>query len=98
MTHSTVSRNDPCPCGSGKKYKQCCLGTHASGLNRTTGIALAIAGAAVLIAVILLVTVGKDAAILVACLGVLAAGAWCLFSDPPSSKGPGDPGSINFGG
>jgi SEC-C motif-containing protein len=18
-------RNDPCPCGSGKKYKQCCL-------------------------------------------------------------------------
>lgn len=21
----TVRRNDPCPCGSGKKYKQCCL-------------------------------------------------------------------------
>ncbi|OYW75457.1 MAG: preprotein translocase subunit SecA, partial [Verrucomicrobia bacterium 12-59-8] len=21
---STVGRNDPCPCGSGKKYKQCC--------------------------------------------------------------------------
>jgi len=21
-----VGRNDPCPCGSGKKYKQCCLG------------------------------------------------------------------------
>jgi uncharacterized protein YecA (UPF0149 family) len=20
-----VSRNDPCPCGSGKKYKRCCL-------------------------------------------------------------------------
>ncbi|MBN2595205.1 MAG: SEC-C domain-containing protein [Marinifilaceae bacterium] len=20
-----VNRNDPCPCGSGKKYKQCCL-------------------------------------------------------------------------
>ena len=20
----TVGRNDPCPCGSGKKYKQCC--------------------------------------------------------------------------
>ena len=20
-----LSRNDPCPCGSGKKYKQCCL-------------------------------------------------------------------------
>jgi hypothetical protein len=22
----TVGRNDPCPCGSGKKYKKCCLG------------------------------------------------------------------------
>ncbi|MFH1415207.1 MAG: SEC-C metal-binding domain-containing protein [Elusimicrobiota bacterium] len=20
-----ISRNDPCPCGSGKKYKKCCL-------------------------------------------------------------------------
>ncbi|MBB6732669.1 YecA family protein [Cohnella zeiphila] len=24
---SKLSRNDPCPCGSGKKYKKCCLGT-----------------------------------------------------------------------
>ena len=24
-THgSTIGRNDPCPCGSGKKYKKCC--------------------------------------------------------------------------
>lgn len=22
-----ISRNDPCPCGSGKKYKNCCLKT-----------------------------------------------------------------------
>ncbi|MDF2566265.1 MAG: hypothetical protein K0Q53_2669 [Massilibacillus sp.] len=22
---STIGRNDPCPCGSGKKYKKCCL-------------------------------------------------------------------------
>src|SRR5260370_11115937 len=22
-----VGRNDPCPCGSGKKYKRCCGGT-----------------------------------------------------------------------
>ncbi|WP_419193681.1 SEC-C metal-binding domain-containing protein [Kolteria novifilia] len=21
-----VGRNDPCPCGSGKKYKNCCMG------------------------------------------------------------------------
>jgi len=24
-TASKVGRNDPCPCGSGKKYKQCCM-------------------------------------------------------------------------
>lgn len=23
---SPVGRNDPCPCGSGKKYKKCCVG------------------------------------------------------------------------
>lgn len=22
---TSVGRNDPCPCGSGRKYKQCCL-------------------------------------------------------------------------
>ena len=23
---AAIGRNDPCPCGSGKKYKKCCLG------------------------------------------------------------------------
>lgn len=26
MTKSKLGRNDPCPCGSGLKYKKCCLG------------------------------------------------------------------------
>lgn len=25
---SQVGRNDPCPCGSGKKYKACCMKDH----------------------------------------------------------------------
>ena len=29
----TAGRNDPCPCGSGKKYKKCCLA--ADGRSRT---------------------------------------------------------------
>lgn len=24
-TQTSVGRNDPCPCGSGKKYKKCCM-------------------------------------------------------------------------
>ncbi|WP_295446076.1 SEC-C metal-binding domain-containing protein [uncultured Thiodictyon sp.] len=34
-----VGRNDPCPCGSGKKLKQCCLSNPAS---RTLGTAAAV--------------------------------------------------------
>jgi hypothetical protein len=26
MKTKTVHRNDPCPCGSGRKYKNCCEG------------------------------------------------------------------------
>lgn len=30
-----IGRNDPCPCGSGKKYKQCCFLTKGgSGMKR----------------------------------------------------------------
>lgn len=28
FTGKTVGRNEPCPCGSGKKYKKCCLAKH----------------------------------------------------------------------
>jgi hypothetical protein len=28
FTGSKTKRNDPCPCGSGKKYKKCCLSSH----------------------------------------------------------------------
>lgn len=35
MRNGRVGRNSPCPCGSGKKYKQCCglagAGTRGSG-------------------------------------------------------------------
>ena len=28
IPQAKIGRNEPCPCGSGKKYKQCCLKTH----------------------------------------------------------------------
>lgn len=31
---SKVGRNDPCPCGSGKKYKKCCLNNDRNSLPR----------------------------------------------------------------
>lgn len=32
-----IKRNDPCPCGSGKKYKKCC-GQKKSMSNRKTSV------------------------------------------------------------
>ena len=29
-----TGRNDPCPCGSGKKFKHCCLGKENSTASR----------------------------------------------------------------
>jgi uncharacterized protein YecA (UPF0149 family) len=27
-----IGRNEPCPCGSGKKYKHCCLNSHKAAM------------------------------------------------------------------
>lgn len=32
-TSAKVGRNDPCPCGSGKKYKKCCMNKTQSGVE-----------------------------------------------------------------
>lgn len=29
-----INRNAPCPCGSGKKYKKCCLGTKKDPMSK----------------------------------------------------------------
>jgi len=31
LSAGAVGRNDPCPCGSGKKYKKCCMAIPTSG-------------------------------------------------------------------
>lgn len=97
---ATISRNAPCPCGSGKKHKHCCLGKPvASGT-----------GGSRLLLPLLLVVAGIGAGILagiqrspgagisVSAGALIIAGlVWVLRDPPPPSKG-GDPGAINFGG
>ncbi len=49
MKSRTPSRNDPCPCGSGKKFKQCCSGKEASkAAARSKMIAVVVGGLLVL--------------------------------------------------
>jgi len=33
----TAKRNDPCPCGSGKKYKKCCYNKEQDKRSRSRG-------------------------------------------------------------
>ena len=48
MATRKVGRNDACPCGSGRKYKQCCEGKAESrsqlGLYAALAVLVAIAG------------------------------------------------------
>lgn len=49
----SVSRNDPCPCGSGKKYKKCCMGADEEKRRQHNRMLLNVAlGVAALTAVI----------------------------------------------
>ena len=52
MKTTKTGRNEPCPCGSGKKYKQCCAGkTDAKSMLGSKWIAVALGGL-ILIAVL----------------------------------------------
>ena len=97
---ATISRNAPCPCGSGKKHKHCCLGKPGA----TAG------GGQRLLLPLLLVVAGIGAGVLAGIQRSLGAGisvsagiiiiaglVWVLRDPPPPGQG-GDPGAINFGG
>ncbi|HET9621141.1 MAG TPA: SEC-C metal-binding domain-containing protein [Kofleriaceae bacterium] len=45
MQVAEVGRNEPCPCGSGRKYKKCCLGTQAVGATSDRDVAALVDGA-----------------------------------------------------
>jgi len=94
----SISRNAPCPCGSGKKYKQCCLKTGGVQKGRRTRRIQVLAVLLVVAAVACSFLFGKEVAFTVAGGGALALGAYVyLLSDPPPPGKGGSPGAINFG-
>ena len=56
---SEVGRNDPCPCGSGRKYKHCCA-RKQDAMSRVTQVA--IVGVVVAIAAVFLYSFTMDRA------------------------------------
>lgn len=55
---ASVGRNDPCPCGSGRKYKQCCA-LKAARLTRNQMALLALV-AVILVGGLALAIAGRD--------------------------------------
>lgn len=98
MATDAVRRNDPCPCGSGDKYKKCCMG--AGGERRRKQLKMAKIAAAVAVVLGLLCAVAFDrmTGLLVGVGGLALVAMYVLFTDPPPPRKGGDPGAINFGG
>jgi hypothetical protein len=93
----SVGRNEPCPCGSGKKFKQCCLGKAPAKDQRFARLMILVA----------LLCVGGGVAvgfmstpkngIMTATASLLIIGMIMLIRKPPSSRGKGGGDQINFG-
>ena len=99
----SVSRNDPCPCGSGQKYKKCCINKEASP-ERVAGAPpktarrwLPFAGAAVLgvgVGIWQDPGAGIIVGIATAICGVLVT---VLRNPPPPNETAGNPAGLDFG-
>ena len=95
-----ISRNAPCPCGSGKKYKNCHLGKEAelSPQSKSRPIALILLTLVVLgVAGLVFMSKGAKAGAAVGAGGLMIVGIAAVILKPPPPGAGGDPGAINFG-
>jgi hypothetical protein len=105
-----IGRNAPCPCGSGKKYKLCCLGnaTPVADPDAPDGVVmkppldkripLAIGTAIVAAAIALALLWDPDKGMAIGLAALLGLGIWVVSRQPPTSRGRGDGGAaIGFG-
>ena len=90
----SVSRNDPCPCGSGRKYKKCCLGAEPVEkvkARRNLGIAW---GVVLVLALVVAVLKGTPAGIAAGLAGAALVGAWIMMHDHSEAGADGGAGAI----
>ncbi len=94
-----ISRNDPCPCGSGKKYKVCCLGKAPPEAKRKKFFLPAILSVVGIAAGIALgLKHGLGAGVAAAGVAFVVAALLLILRDPPPpNSGGGHPASIDFG-
>lgn len=93
-----IGRNDPCPCGSGKKYKRCCLGKGDPAERERSRRFLFAALGVVILAFAIGFFAGQTAGLVTGGAGLLLLGvALWLTAPPPRNPSGTDPGAINFG-
>jgi hypothetical protein len=92
-----VGRNAPCPCGSGKKYKVCCLNAAATQDRRTQRIMLFTTALSIVAGIIVGLNSTPKNGILTT-LGILIVVFLIVtLTKPPPSRGKGGGDQINFG-
>jgi len=97
-----IGRNDPCPCGSGKKYKQCHIGKplteDGEPAKKDYRLVMALAVVAVIVAVAVMVLKDVGAGVIVLIVEAMGIGGYVVLADHPErDPNAKDPGSINFG-
>ena len=59
-TATKVGRNEPCPCGSGKKYKACC-GTRKGGTRELSNLEWVVVAVFVVVVAVVLTSIVRSA-------------------------------------
>ena len=94
----SVMRNDPCPCGSGLKYKRCCLGKtpplRGKRLLWSALVVVLAVGAAVVMSVLHGLTTGLGTGVV---LLMIAGILHIVRRPPPPGHSRGGPSGLNFG-
>jgi len=94
----TISRNAPCPCGSGKKYKHCCLGKPIALARGKRRLIAVLAMVAVVVAAIVVGWYwGSRNGIFSGIVGGVVVGAVLVFLNAPRSRGRSGADRIDFG-
>lgn len=94
----SLGRNEKCACGSGKKFKHCCLGKGDPAQAKKNKLLMICAGVVAVLAVAMGFIVSQEAGLATAAVGVAALGAWLWFTAQPPKSGSGsNPSAINFG-
>ncbi len=97
--HEKLRRNEPCHCGSGKKYKTCCLGkTEREEKQAPVGLSIGIALIGLVGAGMLFFYKGVGAGLAGGAAAIIIALLVYVLRDPnPPRGGKGDSSAINFG-